>query len=87
MKRLVEEVAGGGMESLLGQRVTIFCCRYIYEGKLVGVNSDCVELADCGIVYETGPLDASTRTDYQKLPGNWFVARGAIESYGLLKCK
>ena len=85
MKKLIEEVSGEGLESLLGERITLFCCRYIYTGKLIGVNESCVLLTDCGIVYETGGLDSKTWEDYQKLPHDWYIQVGSIESFGILK--
>ena len=85
MKKLVEEVQGEGLESLLGERVTLFCCRYIYSGKLIGVNSSCVLLTDCGIVYSTGAFADPEWSDYQKLPHDFYVQVSAIESFGILK--
>ena len=85
MKKLVEEVQGEGLVKLLGERVTLFCCRYIYTGKLVGVNDTCVLLEDAGIVYETGSLDSKDWSDKQDLPGDWYVQMCSIESFGLLK--
>lgn len=87
MKKLVEvtEVDGEGLEALLGERVTLFCMSYIYTGKLVGVNTTFVKLADAAIVYETGPLTDKTWKDAQALPDDWYVETGAIESFGLLK--
>ena len=35
MKDLVKEVPNEGLESLIGQRVTLFCGVYIYTGTLV----------------------------------------------------
>lgn len=84
MKKLVEET-GEGLEKLIGERVTLFCCRYIYTGKLIGVNETCVLLTDCGIVYDTGSFDKDVWSDYQKLPHDWYVAIQSIESFGLLK--
>lgn len=84
MKKIVEET-GEGLEKLLGERVTLFCCRYIYTGKLIGVNDQSVLLSDCGIVYETGALDSKDWNDYQKLPDDWYVAIQSIESFGVLK--
>ena len=75
----------GGFKSLIGQRITLFCCRYIYTGNLVEVNSDSVLLDDCGIVYETGALDTKSWTDYQKLPHSWYVSTQSVESFGILK--
>lgn len=84
MKKLMED-KDEGLIKLLGQRVTLFCCRYIYTGKLEGVNEDCVLLTDAGIVYETGPLNTTEWKDVQKLPNDWYVTRASIESFGLLK--
>lgn len=84
MRKLIEET-GEGLEKLIGERVTLFCCRYIYTGKLVGVNSDCVLLQDAGIVYETGAFDKKDWEDYQSLPNDWYVSTQSIESFGLLK--
>ena len=85
MKKLVEEVPDEGLVKLLGERVTLFCCRYIYTGKLVGVNDTCVLLEDAGIVYETGSLDSKDWSDKQDLPEDWYVQMCSIESFGLLK--
>jgi hypothetical protein len=87
MKKIVKvtEVEGEGLTALMGERVTLFCLNYIYTGKLVGVNESCVLLEDAAIVYETGALTDKTWKDAQKLPGNWYVQTGAIESFGVLK--
>ena len=84
MRKLIEET-GEGLEKLIGERVTLFCCRYIYTGKLVGVNSDCVLLQDAGIVYETGAFDKKDWENCQTLPNDWYVSTQSIESFGLLK--
>ena len=85
MKKLVQEVENEGLTKLMGERVTLFCCRYIYTGKLIGVNDDCVLLTDAGIVYETGALDKRDWQDHQKLPHDWYIQKASIESFGLLK--
>lgn len=85
MKKIVEEVSGEGLEKLLGERVTIFCAVYIYTGKLVGVNDDCVLLTDVSIVYETGAFDNKSWQDAQPLPYDWYVQKSMIESFGVLK--
>lgn len=83
MKKIVTEVEGEGLMKLLGSNVCLCCLNYIYAGKLVGVNNDCVLLEDAQIVYETGPWGEKKWKDAQALPGPWYVAIGAIESYGL----
>lgn len=87
MKKLVkvEEIEGEGLMALLGQRVTLFCCRYIYTGKLVGVNDECVLLDDAGIVYETGAFSTTEWKDKQDLPNSWYIQKNTIESFGILK--
>ncbi len=85
MKKLVQEVEREGLIKLMGERVTLFCARYIYTGKLIGVNEDCILLEDAGIVYETGELDDKKWKDLQNLPNEWYVAFHAIESFGILK--
>lgn len=85
MKRLVEEVNGEGMESLMGERVTFFCMTYIYTGKLVGVNECDVLLTDAAIVYETGELTTKEWEDAQALPNDLYLRTSAIESYMVLK--
>jgi hypothetical protein len=85
MKCLVKEVEGEGLESLLGQNVTLFCGVYIYAGKLIGVNDSCVKLSNAKIVYETGPLNDKSWKDAQDLPNDWYVERHALESFGVMK--
>ena len=85
MRKIVQEVEGEGLMKLLGERVTLFCAVYIYTGKLVGVNDDCVLLEDAAIVYETGAFTDKSWKDAQKLPQAWYVQKNTIESFGLLK--
>ena len=85
MRKIVEEISGEGLEKLLGETVTLFCCRYIYSGKLAGVDEKNVFLEEAGIVYETGELNTTEWSDRQALPGSWYVAIQSIESFGILK--
>lgn len=85
MKVMVKEVANEGLESLIGQRVTLFCGVYIYTGTLVGVNETCVKLEDAGIVYETGPFSDKKWKDMQSLPSAAYVRTQAIEMFTILK--
>lgn len=85
MKRIVE-TQESGLDSLMGEVVTFFCCRYIYAGKLIGVSETCVELEDPKIVYETGPFDEKEWKDAQSLPNKtFFISLNAVESFGLMK--
>ena len=85
MKKIVEELGTDALENLLGERVTLFCCRYIYTGKLIAIDEKSALLTDCGIVYETGAFDNDKWSDYQKLPYNWHVSLQSVESFGILK--
>ena len=85
MKKIatVVEVAGEGLEALLGTQVMLFCSNYIYSGTLEGVNSTFVKLTDAKIVYETGPFNTKGYKDAQSLPTDeWYVQTQAIESFG-----
>lgn len=86
MRKIIEEVnEDEGLESLMGERVTLFCANYIYTGKLIGVNDSCVLLTDAAIVFATGPFTDCNWQDVQKLPQSWYVQTAAIESFGILK--
>ena len=86
MKRIVEETEISGLEALLGEQVLLMCANYFYAGKLVGVNTSCVELTDAALVYETGPGTEKGYKASQKLSAKqWYVATAAIESYGVGK--
>lgn len=85
MKKIITEVQGEGLVSLLGERVTLFCLNYIYTGTLEGVNDVCVLLKDPSIVYETGPFTDNKWKDAEPLPNSLYVMTSAIESFGKLK--
>lgn len=85
MKRLIEDVSGEGFESLMGERVTLFCMNYIYTGKLIGFNDKFVLLSDPAIVYETGSFQDKDWKDAQKLPHGLCVMLSSVESFGLVK--
>ena len=85
MKKFVEIEGREGLEKLLGEHVELWTERYIYTGKLIGVNDDCVLLEDAGVVYETGDLSEKGFSDIQKLERDWYVRIDKIESYGVIK--
>lgn len=84
MKKVINvtEVDGEGLVGLLGERVTLFCVNYIYEGRLAGVNDTCVLLEDAAVVYETGPFGGRQFKDAQRVAETWYVQTSAIESFG-----
>lgn len=85
MRKLVETVDGEGLMALLGERVTLFCVNYFYTGTLVGVNDECVLLKSPKIVYETGDFVSREWKNAQALPGDLYVMKSAIESFGIVK--
>lgn len=85
MKVLIKTKDGEGLEALMGQRVTFFCMNYIYTGKLVGVNFNCVKLSDPAVVYETGAFSDKAWKDAQTLPNDLYISTAAIEAFGVVK--
>jgi hypothetical protein len=86
MKRLIEETDDDGFTPLLGEVVTLLCANYFYTGKLVGANSDFVEIEDPAIIYETGEWKQIGWKDVQALGCKTLRVRTAsIEAYGKLK--
>ena len=71
----------GGLLSLLGKKVFFHCLNYNYIGTLTGVNQNCVEVSDGGVVFETGPYTGNMMKTYEKLPGKFFITSTLIESY------
>ena len=85
MKKLIED-NNEGLLALIGETVIIYCCRYIYHGKLVGVNDTCIKLASPSIIFETGGFDAPKYADQQDLcVQEWYIQTASIESFGVGK--
>lgn len=86
MKRVIVQSTNEGLESLLGEKVTIFCTRYIYTGILTGLNDNFCLLTNPYIVYETGAWDKKDWADAQKLPKDeWYIMLHSIEGFGIAK--
>lgn len=82
----VVEVSGEGLEGLIGKTVTFFCANYIYQGRLVGVNTTCVKLENAHIVYETGPLNGNHKKDAQPFGSKYhYIQLTSLESFGEVK--
>lgn len=73
------------LEDLIGETYLFQCCRYIYHGKVVAVNSDFIKLKKGGIVFETGAFDKKEPEDRQALPYDTNVMRQSIESFYKMK--
>ena len=86
MKKLVVETNETALESLLGEKITLFCVNYIYTGTLIGVNAQAILLENPSIVYETGSFKDKGYKNVQSLEvKEFFISIGAIESFGKLK--
>lgn len=86
MKKLIEvDNTDSGLESLMGENITLFGLNYIYTGKLVGVNDKYVLLENPAIVYETGPFSDPNWLDAQNLPHELYVMLTCVEAFGLVK--
>ncbi len=85
MKKSIDTDEQGGLEALLGERVTLFCLNYFYTGDLVEVNNDFVSLKNGGIVFDTGSYADKDWLDYQPLPNQFYVRIPMIEAYGVVK--
>ena len=81
----VMEVENEGLNSFLGETITVFCAVYIYTGTLVGVGENFIKLESPKIVYETGAFNTKEWKDAQALPNDMYIMTGMIESFGILK--
>jgi len=86
MKRLIEDDSASGFDTMLGEKICLFCGVYFYTGELVGVNSDHLELKSPKLIYETGELSTGGWKNAQDLPSPWRVMLQGIESWGPAKC-
>jgi hypothetical protein len=88
MKQLVNQNDKTIIDAYLGEIITVFCCRYIYTGKLIKIDSLFITLEDCKIVYETGDFAEKEWKDAQSLKTKeWNISLGSIEGLGKLdKC-
>jgi hypothetical protein len=85
MRKLVQEVAGEGLDALLGENVTLLCANYFYTGKLIGVNETCILLENASVVFDTGSFSDPKWKNVEALgTKNWYVQKSAIESFGVL---
>ena len=91
LSNVSEEKKGSKKNSftdLIGKNVTIFCCRYIYHGKLIEEQESYIKLEKPSIVYETGSFEDEQFKDIQSLKIKyWFINKESIESFGILNKK
>lgn len=66
----------------IGRHYFFICSRFFYWGRVAGWSDDSIFLTDAYIIYETGPWKDDQWQTMEKLPCDWAVSRGAVESYG-----
>lgn len=71
--------------SLVGQKVQVWCSRFIYTGVLVGLDKEKFLLENCGIIFRTGPLTQKEPDRYEPFCQNpRIVFRAACEHIGVV---
>ncbi len=74
-----------GFTQLIGKTITVFCCRYIYHGKLIEEGEDFIKLQKPSIVFDTGDFEKKEFANIQSLQvETWNVSKQSIESFGVL---
>jgi hypothetical protein len=83
MKTIIENSDCEIIEQYLGLQITLFCCRYLYTGKLIAIDDQFLTLEDPKIVYETGSFEDNNWKDSQSLNiKKWNISLQSIESFG-----
>jgi hypothetical protein len=83
MKHIIDNNDTNIIDTYLGEITTIFCCRYIYTGKVIKIDDKHLVLEGCKIVYETGEFCDKNWKDAQSLETKeWVIALQSIESFG-----
>lgn len=83
-KKEVIDVPNEGLVALIGRSVLVMCANFYYQGKLEGVNKDCIKLSGTKIILETGKLGAQKWDKSAPSPnedGIHYVMKDAIESF------
>lgn len=73
------------LESYIGKKLVIYCCRYIYSGEVVTIDDFSIELTNGGIVYETGAHDKKEWETFEKIVKNHHITLQSIEAFGEFK--
>ncbi len=75
----------GGYSNLIGENITVFCCRYIYYGQLIEEGEKYIKLKKPSIVYETGCFSEKKFKNIQSMNTDSFcINKDSIESFGIL---
>lgn len=85
MRKLIESDANA-FDSLLGKKIVVYACRFIYTGILEAVDNNTLLLSDAHIIYDTGEHHSNKKAWATVEPcwtSHWNVQIASIESFGL----
>ena len=87
-KITLKKIDNYGYSSLIGENITVFCCRYIYHGKLIEEGKSFIKIQSPSIVYETGCFTENNFKDIQSMNTKTFsINKDSVESFGILDNK
>ena len=85
MRKLVESDSNA-FDPLLGKKIVVYGCRFIYTGILEAVDNNTLLLSDAHIIYDTGE-HSKDKKDWDTVEpcwsNDWHVQIASIESFGL----
>ena len=93
VKKYIEEKTDNPLEEdgyseLIGENITVFCCRYIYYGKLIAEGEGFIKLENPSIVYETGSFSKDNFETIQSMNTKTFcINKDSVESFGIIDNK
>jgi hypothetical protein len=85
MRKIVESDSNA-FDSLLGKKIVVYACRFIYTGILEACDNTTLLLKDAKIVYDTGEHTSPKKAWANVEPcwsSDWHVQIASIESFGL----
>ena len=74
-----------GIRSLVGKKIVVYACRFIYTGVVAYADDQYVRLSDAHIVYDTGAHDKDKKSWDTVEPtwnSTWYIQLSSIESFG-----
>lgn len=85
MRKIVES-KDNAFDGLLGKKIVVYACRFIYTGILEACDNNTLSLSDTHIVYDTGE-HADNKMAWANVEpcwsSDWNVQIASIESFGL----
>lgn len=85
MRKIIESDTTA-FDGLLGKKIVVYACRFIYTGVLEACDNATLSLSDTHIVYDTGDHTKQKKAWANVEPcwsSDWNVQIASIESFGL----